>query len=232
MSMMESGATPDVAASRGPQRAVRVLIVDDHRMVAEVMADVLARMDDIQVTGIVHSAADARASLAQEPADVILLDQRLPDGQGTRMVPGLLAQHPDVRIVLLTAARDEAVMAEAFGVGCAGFLNKGESVDELTRAVRVVAAGGTTISRSALSSLFTQRQNEPPLDPLTPRESQVLALLAEGASSTGIAAELRVSHATARNHIQRILSKLHAHSQLEAVSIALREGLIAVQRDE
>jgi DNA-binding NarL/FixJ family response regulator len=159
--------------------------------------------------------------------DVILLDQRLPDGQGTHAAAELRALRPGAKVVLVTAAMDPSVLNEALAAGCAGFVTKGDSIDALSAAVRAAAEGATPVSPAMLNRLMSGNPNGSSLtEPLTPRETAVLLFLADGMGNEEISKRLFISIHTLRNHIQSIISKLGAHSKLEAVSIAIREGLI------
>jgi DNA-binding NarL/FixJ family response regulator len=208
-------------------RTIRVFIIDDHRMFTQAVAAALTEEPDMEVVGTVDNLADARRDLAQVEADVILLDQRLPDGQGTHAAAELRALRPGAKVILVTAAMDPSVLNEALAAGCAGFVTKGDSIDALSAAVRAAAEGATPVSPAMLNRLTRGNPNGANLtDPLTPRETSVLLFLADGMSNEEISKRLFISIHTLRNHIQSIISKLGAHSKLEAVSIAIREGLI------
>jgi len=186
------------------------------------------------VVDCVGSLADARSHLEVTEVDVILLDQRLPDGQGTHAAAELRAIRPGVRVVLVTAAVDPALFSEALAAGCAGFVTKGNSIDELAAAVRAAASGATTVSPAMRGHLTGADGTGSGYsgDALTHRETAVLLFLADGLSNQEISERLFISINTLRNHIQNIISKLGAHSKLEAVSIAIREGLITTQAVE
>ena len=218
-----------------PSRVIRVLLVDDHMMFRQTVAAALNEEADIRVVDCVGSLADARSHLEVTEVDVILLDQRLSDGQGTNAAAELRAIRPGVRVVLVTAAVDPALFSEALAAGCAGFVTKGNSIDELAAAVRAAASGATTVSPAMRGHLTGAdgKGSGYSGDALTHRETAVLLLLADGLSNQEISERLFISINTLRNHIQNIISKLGAHSKLEAVSIAIREGLIttpAVER--
>jgi diguanylate cyclase (GGDEF)-like protein/PAS domain S-box-containing protein len=217
-----------------PSRAIRVLLVDDHRMFSQTVAAALNEEADIRVVDCVGSLADARSHLEVTEVDVILLDQRLPDGQGTHAAAELRAIRPGVRVVLVTAAVDPALITEALAAGCAGFVTKGDSIDELAAAVRAAASGATTVSPAMRGQLTGAdgKGSGYSGDALTHRETAVLLFLADGLSNQEISGRLLISINTLRNHIQNIISKLGAHSKLEAVSVAIREGLITTQAVE
>jgi diguanylate cyclase (GGDEF)-like protein/PAS domain S-box-containing protein len=217
-----------------PSRFIRVLLVDDHMMFSQAVAAALNEEADIRVVDCVGSLADARSHLEATEVDVILLDQRLPDGQGTHAAAELRAIRPGARVVLVTAAVDPPVLSEALAAGCAGFVNKGDSIDELATAVRSAASGATSGSPRMLGRLTGTDGYAAGYsgEPLTHRETAVLLFLADGLSSQEISERLFISINTLRNHIQNIISKLGAHSKLEAVSTAIREGLITTQAVE
>ena len=207
-------------------RTIRVFIIDDHRMFTQAVGAALTEEPDMDVVGTVDNLADARRELQNVEVDVILLDQRLPDGQGTHAAAELRAIRPGAKVVLVTAAMDPSVLSEALAAGCAGFVTKGDSIDALSAAVRAAAEGATPVSPAMLNRLTSGAPNGSSLtEPLTPRETSVLLFLADGMSNEEISKRLFISIHTLRNHIQSIISKLGAHSKLEAVSVAIREGL-------
>jgi DNA-binding NarL/FixJ family response regulator len=204
-----------------------VFIIDDHRMFTQAVAAALTEEPDMEVVDTVENLASARRRLEELEVDVILLDQRLPDGQGTHAAAELRALCPGAKVVLVTAAMEPSVLNEALAAGCAGFVTKGDSIDALAAAVRAAASGATPVSPAMLTRITGGNSNNSSLtEPLTPRETAVLLFLADGMSNEEIAKRLFISIHTLRNHIQSIISKLGAHSKLEAVSIAIREGLI------
>jgi len=208
-------------------RTIRVFIIDDHRMFTQAVAAALTEEPDMEVVDTVENLASARHRLEDLEVDVILLDQRLPDGQGTHAAAELRALCPGAKVVLVTAAMEPSVLNEALAAGCAGFVTKGDSIDALAAAVRAAASGATPVSPAMLTRITRGDSNNSNLtEPLTPRETAVLLFLADGMSNDEIAKRLFISIHTLRNHIQSIISKLGAHSKLEAVSIAIREGLI------
>ena len=211
-----------------PSRPIRVFVVDDHRMFRQAVAAALDEETDMEVVDSVGTLADARHRLEVTDVDVILLDQRLPDGQGTHAAAELRALRPGARVVLVTAAAESSVLSEALAAGCAGFVTKGDSIEELAAAVRAAATGATSVSPGMLGRLTGAdgRLESSLLEPLTPRETAVLLCLADGLANEEISRRLFISIHTLRNHIQSIIGKLGAHSKLEAVSIAIREGLI------
>jgi len=208
--------------------AVRVLIVEDHRMFAEALMRALARVPGVSVVGAVTSAAEATRAVRRTQPDVVLLDQQLPDGIGTQVAGAIRAGSAGTRIVLVTGAHDDALVREAAAAGCSGFVLKTQSIDELVEVVEKAADGDTLVLRAVPRQLTarinrTVRRNALGL---SAREVEVLQLIAGGASSAGVAEQLNVSLHTVRNHVQSVIRKCGAHSKLEAVALALREGVI------
>lgn len=208
------------------ETVIRVLIVDDHAMFASSLAAVLGQEPDICVVGTACDLDSARTRLLEGPVDVLLLDQHLPDGSGVTAIPELKRLSPSTKIVVLTASADDASLVAAAEAGCAGFLEKSRSIEDLVVAVR--AAAEAPLSPELLTRLMDRMhhaQHGAGYD-LTARELDVLALVAEGLSNGDIGQRLVVSVNTVRNHVANILAKLGAHSKLEALAIAVREDLL------
>jgi DNA-binding NarL/FixJ family response regulator len=207
---------------------IRVLIVDDHQMVAESLAAALQREPDIELVGIAGTALEAKRLAETERPDVVLMDFRLPDQDGAAATEAIKARRPETQVVMVTSADDEAVLLRCVEAGCSGFIPKDRPVRELVEAVRAVHAGEALVSPPMLARLLPRlRPSHRDARPdLTPRELDILGLLAQGISNQVIADQLGISRNTVRNHVQSILSKLEAHSKLEAVSTAVREGII------
>jgi DNA-binding NarL/FixJ family response regulator len=207
---------------------LNVLLVDDHRMFTELLVQVLGGHRDIVVSGVAHTAAEALASVRADPPDVVVIDYRLPDSDGATLAAQLHREHPVAHLVMLTGLQDEATIRKAVAAGCSGFVTKDRALDELVESVRTVHAGGASISPALLTRLLPslRADSRHGTTSLTSRELEVLQLLVEGLSNQTIAERLFISHHTVRNHVQRILTKLGAHSKLEAVAVATRIGLV------
>lgn len=208
--------------------AIDVVIIDDHRMVAESIGAVLQAQPDLNVVGIAGTVEEGVALVASLEPRVVVMDLQLPDGDGGDATKQILERWPHVAVIMLTGTGATDALARAIEAGCAGFLIKGLQIRALDEAVRSVARGEVVIHagmlQAALPSL--RRVAEANFD-LTSRELQILGLLSSGASTEQLATELFLARNTVRNHISNILMKLGAHSRLEAVAIALREGLIS-----
>ncbi len=208
--------------------STRVLIVDDHRMFAELVANVLARHDDISVCGVASNGDEALVAIANDAPDVVVLDYALPGGDGVAVAREIRRVAPAVEVIMLTGLSNDEVLRAAVLAGCAGFVTKDKAVDELVAAVRSVRDGRSAIDPEATARLASPAKARARRDrfDLTAREQEVLALLAEGLTTREIAESLFISNNTARNHVQRLIAKLGAHSRLGAVATARREGLV------
>jgi DNA-binding NarL/FixJ family response regulator len=214
----------------GSNRPIRVLIVDDHEVLAASLARVLDEEPDMVSVGLAQNLAQARARVTTETPDVLLLDRRLPDGDGVSAIPELRAIRPSMNVVVLTAADNDHVLVQAIEAGAAGFVSKTRGLGEVTAAVRAAAAGEAVISPEMLSRLLPKLTRAAGPEPeLTRREQEVLDMLGQGLSNAAIAERLTVSVHTVRNHIANLSAKLGAHSKLEVLSIAIRRGLLSPQ---
>lgn len=202
-------------------RTAEVLLVDDHDVFVESLAFVLGADDRFGGTRVARSVAQAREVLGDPElvVDVAVVDVALPDGDGTELVAPLLADRPDVRVLVLTAHPRPEVVARARRAGAVGVLPKGTGLQVLLDAIsgeaeEVPWAGPEPVAAS----------------PLTPREVEVVRHLARGRDARAIARELGLSAYTVRDHIKSVLLKLEVHSQLDAVLAAHRAGLVDLDR--
>ena len=218
---------PDLPDGPAPA-VVRVLVVDDHPMFAASLAQALESEPDLLVVAQATSIAEARGSLASTAPDVVLLDHRLPDGDGVGAIAGLHGIRPSARIVVLTATASDRVLVAAMEAGAAGFIAKTQQLDDVIAGVRAAAQGESVVSAKLLTRLLPrlQRRSGGGRTELTEREREILDLLARGLPNADIAHELTLSVHTVRNHVANLSAKLGAHSKLEALSIAVREGLV------
>jgi DNA-binding NarL/FixJ family response regulator len=218
----------DVASGRAADGRIRVLVVDDHEMFASSLQLALTHEPDIDVVGTAASLAQAKELVATVEPQVVLLDHRLPDGLGVDAIGELKELRPETKVVVLTAAAEDSTLVRATEAGCAGFLLKTSPLEELVAAVRTAAAGEMLVSTELLSRLLSRLRADraEPAPELTAREREILQLIAEGLTNAAIARRLFISVNTVRNHVQSLLAKLGAHSKLEALSVAVREGLI------
>ena len=209
-------------------RVTRVVVIDDHDVLASGLAHVMASEPDLDCVGVATTLEEGRRLVTEQAPDVLLLDQGMPDGDGVASIPELLALEPQLRIVVLTANATDTILVRAIENGAAGFVAKNRSLREVLAAVRAAASGEAVISSELLARLLPRLTGESVArhEDLTEREREVLVLLAEGLTNVAIADRLVVSVHTVRNHVANLSSKLGAHSKLEALSIAVREGLL------
>ncbi|MEU4804448.1 response regulator transcription factor [Actinosynnema sp. NPDC023587] len=205
---------------------IRVLLVEDHDMVAEAIGLALQRNPEVVVVAAVRSIATAREATARHRPDVVVLDRRLPDGDGITAIPELCAA--GARVLVLTGEAGAAVAARVVDAGGSGLVLKSARLEELAEAVRRVAEGEAVFDGGLLAGVLDRLTGRTSVagSSLTSRERETLSLLADGASTEEIGQRLGVARNTVRNHVQRVLDKLGARSKLEAVSIARREGLL------
>ena len=202
----------------------RVVLVEDHDMVAEAMTLAMQRADDIEIVARAQSIATALTEVRRCSPDVVLLDRRLPDGDAIDAI-GQLSES-GARVLVLTGEATATVAARVAEAGGSGLMLKSSGLGELEDAVRRVASGEVVFGSEFLAGVLSRLTGRTPSATLTTRERQALSLIADGASTAEVAERLGVAHNTARNHVQRVLEKLGARSKLEAVAIARREGLL------
>jgi DNA-binding NarL/FixJ family response regulator len=210
---------------------VRVLIVDDHAALAFCLAQVLDAETDLVSVGVAGTLQRARVMVRTASPDVVLLDHRLPDGDGVAAIGELRAIRPGVKFVVLTASAADHVLLAALEAGASGFLSKTRGMAEVTSAVRAASSGGAVISPEMLARLLPRLSTRgadsgASRHDLTERERQVLDLLADGLTNAAIGVRLLLSVHTVQNHIANLSHKLGAHSKLEVLSIAVREGVL------
>jgi DNA-binding NarL/FixJ family response regulator len=208
--------------------AVTMVIVDDHLMFAESLSRLLSDDGHITVLGAAATAEAGLALVAEVNPDVVLLDFQLPDRTGVELAADVKSANPKTMVVMLTGSTDDRVLLAAIDAGCSGFLTKDRAAAEVAEAVRAAAAGEALISPAQLARLLPKlsRTHRAVGADLTDRERELLQHLASGQTNKVIASELHLSVNTVRNYVQSVLTKLNAHSKLEAVSTAVREGII------
>lgn len=210
--------------------SVRVLVVDDHRIVRAGIKALIDAEPDLHVVGEASDGEEAVRLAAALAPDVVLMDLRLsPDERGMDGVEAtrrLLASRPGANVVVLTSYAGRSDVVRAMAAGARGYVLKAGPPDELFRAVRAAAAGMSVISSEALGMLVSQAAD--PVEVLTDRETDVLRLLAEGMSNRLIASTLFLTEATVKTHLVRIYRKLGAENRAGAVSEAVRRGLVDI----
>lgn len=216
---------------------IRVCVVDDQTLVRQGIRSLLELTSDIAV---VAEAADGDAALecvVEREPDVILLDLRMPGRDGIGTLTALRERGLDVAVLVLTTFDDDELVLQALRAGARGYLLKDVTLDQLVHAVRTLAAGGTLVQPAITDRLLTAVQRLPspvaaatdapaPVDPLTPRELEVLRLLASGYANREIAGALHLAEGTVKNHVSHVLMKLGVRDRTRAVMRALHLGLL------
>jgi DNA-binding NarL/FixJ family response regulator len=208
----------------------RVLIVDDHPVFRDGLAGLLATLPEVEIAGTAGTAEEALAVLKETALDVVLMDINLPGASGVEATRGVLAAAPATAVLVVSMVDDDDSVLAALAAGARGYVLKGASAEEITAALRTVAAGGAVFGSGIASRMLASaparrpHSSSPPADDLTMREREVLDQLAAGASNRQIARSLGISLKTVQNHVSRILDKLQAADRTQA---ALRARGIA-----
>ena len=211
--------------------AIRVLVVDDHRVVREGLRSYFALVDDIEAAGEASDGRAALDSLARAKAegalpDVVLMDLLMEPMDGITATAAIKERYPDVEVVAVTSFVEEEKVHAALEAGAAGYLLKDAEADEVAAAIRAAKRGEVHLDPAVARKLTASlRRSTSPKDLLTEREREILSLVAQGKSNKEIASELVISERTARTHVSNILSKLDLSSRTQAALWAVREGL-------
>lgn len=209
--------------------AIRVVVVDDHALHRDGTRQILEAHDDLQVVGDADSGEMALAMVNALKPDVVLLDIRLPGMNGIEVTRRLTRDHPDVRVIMVSAYDEDEYVRGALEAGAAGYLRKTAPGKELVQAVRTVAAGASVFESGLASRLLVSaRQPHTPANGLTERELAVLELLAVGLRNRDVAARLGISARTVDRHCDNIYAKLGVSSRTEAVVRAISTHLVTV----
>lgn len=202
---------------------IRILIVDSRALFADALVRLLATEDDVSVVGLARTAVEAVGMLGQRPTDVVVIDADLPEGDGAAVIAAVRAEAPEAAVIVLAGRGDGRLLQHALEAGGVGIIERERAFEDLLPAVRAGVAGESIIAPATLNALVT-RAPAGAAD-LTPREVEIVSLMTQGLSNKIIATRLDLRLNTVRNHVQRILNKLGAHSKLEAVATARRRGM-------
>jgi DNA-binding NarL/FixJ family response regulator len=225
-----SSAVPEPEGNGAPsdELPIRVLIVEDHRVVAEGLAALINHQNDMKVVGEAGSVAETFSAAAELGPDVVLLDFRLPDGTGAEAAAAIREVRPEAKLIFLTREDNDAARFAAVQSGASAFIPKSKAASEVVEAIRDVARGRMLITPRTIATLIAKRRSiEAQLQSLTVREKEVLRLMADGLSSRAVAAKMGISYTTVRTHIRSLGGKLGVHSKLEAIVKAREFGLLS-----
>jgi two-component system response regulator NreC len=213
--------------------SIRILLVDDHAVVRLGLRMLLDHEPDIEIVGEADSASEGLNLVTQLEPDVILMDIGLPDVSGIEATKNVKRVRSQTAVVALTIHEDEEYFFKMLDAGASGYVPKRAAPEELLTAIRTAARGEVylypTMAKLLVKDYLGQQvesTNEDPLNGLTPREAEVLALLAEGMTNAEIGEELCISPKTVARHRENIMSKLNLHTRTELVKYAIRKGII------
>jgi DNA-binding NarL/FixJ family response regulator len=209
---------------------IRVLVADDQRVVRDGLAMLVGLIDDVEVVGTATDGREAVDHAQREHPDVVLMDLRMPGMDGVQATRRIRAALPDTQVLVLTTYADDDSLFPALQAGARGYLTKDASAEEIEQAIRSLAAGRTHLDpevQQRLVAAVVDSRPAPLPDDLTPREVDVLKLIAAGLSNAEIAAALVVSSATVKTHVNHIFSKTGVRDRAQAVRYAYQHGIAA-----
>ncbi len=204
------------------KNSIRILLADDHPSLRAGLAAILASQPDFEVVAEAGTGREVLAQLALHSADVIIVDLRMPDGDGIQTIKALVKRDPAVRVLVLTTYDNEEDIFAALEAGARGYLLKDTTKEEIITAVRQVHEGKRFLPQ-AIASRLADRMVRPGL---TPRELDVLRLVSRGRANKEIASAMFISEETVKTHMKSLFQKLGVHDRAEAVSVSLQRGLI------
>ncbi len=215
----------------------RLLLCDDHAMFRQGLRSILETEDDVRIIGEASTGREAVRYALETKPDVVLMDIQMPELDGVAATKAILAEDPDIRVIILTMYRQDRYVFEAIKVGARGYMLKDADAGDLISAIRRVAAGETLLNAEMAASILDEfrKTDQLPAHPdhrlreLTDREEEILRHLAQGATNQEIAAALDVSEKTVRNRLSEIFSKLRLNNRTQAALYALREGIASLQ---
>jgi DNA-binding NarL/FixJ family response regulator len=208
-----------------------VLLVDDHDLIREGLTRAFERHEDFKVVGQASSVSEALTMAAETSPDVVVTDVRLPDGTGLDVVRSLRRSRPDVGLVVLTMYAGDEHLFAALEAGASAFVAKDAPADDVVAATRHARVSPHSFTAAKLGEAM-QRRLQPSGPQLTPREREVLELLAQGLGVAAIARSMYVSESTAKTHISKIYDKLGAANRAQAIMVAVRAGLLTTDEPD
>jgi DNA-binding NarL/FixJ family response regulator len=205
----------------------KLVIVDDHEALREGLVALLQQSGGIEVVGAAGNVAAGVDLVEHSEPDVAIVDIRLPDGSGIDLTRDLLARRPDLGVILYTGDADAELLYDGLDSGARGYALKAGSMDELMAAIERVAGGGSYVDPRLDRILLSPRATAH-VPQLSPREREIMHLMAEGMTAEAIGDRISVSVETVRTHVRNVIRKLQARNRVHAIAIALERGEIAL----
>jgi two-component system response regulator DevR len=224
-------AEQEQPSEREHERPTRVMLVDDHEIVRDGLRALLERADDIVVCAEAGTVRLAVTRADRSLPDVIIMDVRLPDGSGVEATREIRTAHPDIRVLMLTSFADDQALFASILAGAAGYVLKQIGADELMRAVRIVAGGGSLLDPAVTSRVLERLRSgkhmlrDERLARLSPQEERILQLVADGLTNKQIGDELGLAEKTVKNYMSSVLTKLRVGRRAEAAAYLARHTI-------
>ena len=210
--------------------AIKILVVDDHPVIREGIASMLKREPDFKIVGEATNGLEAIERVRELSPDVVLMDLRMPEMDGVEAMTKIREEKPEVKFIILTTFSDDEYIFKGIAAGARAYLLKDAPRDELFSAIRAVSRGESQIqpvvASRVLDKLAELSKKTPSAETLSEREIEVLRLMASGVSNKDIADQLSITQSTVKTHITSIFQKLNVTTRTEAVTTALRKGMI------
>jgi NarL family two-component system response regulator LiaR len=208
---------------------IRLLIVDDHKVVRDGLKFFLSYFDDIELVAEAKNGQQAIDQAVQYEPDVVLMDLVMPVMNGPTAIQRIRERFPSIQIIALTSFEEEELVYQAMAAGAIGYLYKDIEEEELIEAIRAAHEGRAVLAPEAMRALVKQattQESPDTVEPLTPREAEILTLIAQGKTNPQIAEQLVISPSTVHFHVHNILTKLRVQTRAEAVAVAIQKQLI------
>jgi NarL family two-component system response regulator LiaR len=208
-------------------RPIRVLLVDDHRHMHEIVMTILAEVDDIELVAQASNGQEALLLCAQRQPDVILMDIVMPIMNGLEATEKIRRQHSDIKILALSSFQDDETVHGMLERGAAGYILKSALARDLINTIRIIYSGHTVLSNEVAQAAFQQTKPKQRRDfGLTQREMEILRLMAQGLNNDAVADQLVISRSTVKFHITNVIEKIGVKTRAEAIVIAARNNLV------
>lgn len=213
------------------ERKIRVLIADDHEVVRIGLRSLLDRTPEIEVAGEAASAEEAVAQADALRPDVVVMDVRMPEAGGIEACRSIRSAHPQIKVIMLTSYSDDDAIIASVMAGASGYVLKRIGTSQLVDGIKTVYKGGSLLDPVVTGQVLARLRGEPAedamelIEPLTPRESELLDLIAQGMTNRQIGEKMHLSEKTVRNYVSNLLAKLQVSNRTQAAAYALRRKL-------